>query len=300
MPDYDSYKELLEKKLDEYLEIKYPEKIWEAMRYSVLAGGKRLRPVLLLDVCNTLCGQFEHAVPAACALEMVHVYSLIHDDLPCMDNDDYRRGKLTNHKVFGEAMALLAGDSLLTYAPQLIIEKTPRTVEAKKLLKIVLEFTNSAGANGMVGGQVMDILSENDKTNASTLDYIHRHKTAELFKLAFRSGGILAGAEESVMCTLTELAIDFGNAFQIADDILDATETLENLGKTPGKDAQANKATYVNMYGLKKAKKRFNELCTNVRDKIIISHFKSDILSELIENIQNKINNLKGGSGGNN
>ena len=300
MQTYEQYKKIIEENLESYLEDKYPQKLWEAMRYSVMAGGKRLRPVLLLEVCNSLCGDYTRAIPSACAIEMVHVYSLIHDDLPCMDNDDYRRGKLTNHKVYGEAMALLAGDALLTLAPQIVIQKTPSFVKKDILLKIVEEFSLSSGAMGMIGGQVMDILSESKTVSKETLKYIHQNKTAEMFKLAFRVGAILAEAKEEDIEIITKIANDFGNAFQIADDILDVTETLETLGKTPNKDVLADKATYVSIYGLDEAIKQVNYLCDGILQSIKKSLIDSPIIIGIVQNMQNKINNVKGGLCGNN
>lgn len=300
MSNIDKYKSILESKLAEYLATKFPNKIWEAMSYSVLAGGKRLRPMLVLDVCNSLCGSFHRAIPTACAIEMIHVYSLIHDDLPCMDNDDYRRGKLTNHKVFGEAIALLAGDGLLTLAPQIIMQKTPNTVKKETVLKVLEEFSMSAGVSGMIGGQVIDILSEGQSVDEETLQYIHRYKTAELFKLAVRSGAILADADNDTIENLTKISIDFGNLFQIVDDILDVTETIETLGKTPGKDASAQKATYVSFYGIDKSIEMANYLCENIINNLQNNKFQLILLEDYTKKLQNKINNLKGGLCGNN
>ncbi len=287
---YEMYKSTIEEYLDRYLPVQYPEKTWESMRYSVLAGGKRIRPVIALEVCNALCGNYAHAIPTACAIEMLHVYSLIHDDLPCMDNDDFRRGKLTNHKVFGEAIALLAGDALITYALQVIMQKSPKTVKAPIITKIIEEYLISAGAEGMVGGQVVDIESEGKEVSKDTLNYIHRYKTAELFKLSFRTGAILGGADEKQLENITEIALLTGNAFQIADDILDVVSTKEKLGKTPGKDLAAHKATYVSLYGLDEAKNKLNCLCKSACDKIIKYGIKSDLLVELINKINNQIN----------
>ena len=249
------YKEAVNKKLDEYLKIQYPEEIWESMRYSVLAGGKRIRPVLTLETCNVLSGSYEKALPAACAIEMLHCQSLIHDDLPCMDNDDYRRGKLTNHKVFGESTAVLAGDALLSFAPQMIIQHTVCDDSVK--LKILEEFLINAGAEKLIAGQVVDIASEGKQISKETLDFIHKNKTGALFKLSLRIGAILGGADEKILTALTEFAEKLGLAFQISDDILDETATIETLGKTPHKDKAAGKVTYLSFYGMEEAKKRF-------------------------------------------
>ena len=255
------------------------------MNYSIEAGGKRLRPVIVLEVCNCLCGKWEHALPAACAIEILHTYSLIHDDLPCMDNDDYRRGKLTNHKVYGEATALLAGDAMLSYAPQLIIEKTPKSIPAESILKMLNEFFISCGPFGIVAGQVVDITSEGKAVDEKTLQYIHRYKTAELFKLSFKLGGILAGADENVLEELEVLALDIGLAFQIADDILDVVSTKEKLGKTPNKDEKSHKVTYVTYYGLEESKKRLLELCRSSKEKLAKLNLNSTLLTELIDKI---------------
>ena len=285
MTSFQEYKDRINEKLREYFECKFPDELWSSMNYSIEAGGKRLRPVIVLEVCNCLCGKWEHALPAACAIEVLHTYSLIHDDLPCMDNDDYRRGKLTNHKVYGEAIALLAGDAMLSYAPQIIIEKTPSNVPAEALLKILNEFFISCGPFGIVAGQVVDINSEGKAVEEKTLQYIHRYKTAELFKLSFKIGGILAGVDENVLKELEALALDVGLAFQIADDILDVVSTKEKLGKTPNKDEKSNKATYVSFYGLEESKKKLFELCKSSEEKLDKLNLNSNLLKELIEKI---------------
>lgn len=281
------YKDLVNKKLDEYLKIQYPEEIWEAMRYSVLAGGKRIRPVMTLETCNVLSGSYEKALPTACAIEMLHSQSLIHDDLPCMDNDDYRRGKLTNHKVFGESTAVLAGDALLSFAPQMIIQHTNCDDAVK--LKVLEEFLVSAGAEKLIGGQVVDIASEGKEIDKETLDYIHRNKTGALFKLSIRAGAIIGGADEKTLLALTEFAEILGLAFQISDDILDETATLETLGKTPHKDKAAGKVTYLSFYGMEEAKKRLEYLCENACDILKKNNINSDILREIAISINERV-----------
>lgn len=287
---FDEYKNLIERKLDEYIPVEYPEKIWKSMRYSVLAGGKRLRPVMTLETCRVLSGSYENAVAAACAIEMLHSQSLIHDDLPCMDNDDYRRGKLTNHKVFGEAAAVLAGDALLSFAPQIIIQKTPKTVSAETLLKVLEEFTVAAGAHKLIAGQVVDIESEGKQISQETLNYIHENKTAALFKLSMRTGAIIAGADEKILLAVTEYAEKIGLAFQIMDDILDVTATLEELGKTPGKDAKEEKVTYISFYGLETSKKQVSSLCREACDILKEHNIQSDILREIANSINERVN----------
>ena len=285
MNTFQEYREIINKKLEQLFEKKVPINLWESMKYSVLAGGKRLRPIIILEVCNSLCGKFEHAIPTACAVEILHTYSLIHDDLPCMDNDDYRRGKLTNHKVYGEAIALLAGDAMLSYAPQIIIEQTPKDVSAQDVLKILREFFIACGPEGIVAGQVVDIESEGKNIDKETLNYIHRYKTGELFRLCFKVGGILAKADEKVLKELEKLALDIGLAFQIADDILDVVSTREKLGKTPHKDEESNKATYVTFFGLDESRKKLKELCEQAKEKLKKININSSLLIELIDKI---------------
>jgi geranylgeranyl diphosphate synthase type II len=239
----------VEAALDRSIEVVYPEKIYEAMRYSLMAGGKRLRPILCLATCTLLGGTADMAMPTACALEMVHTMSLIHDDLPAMDNDDYRRGKLTNHKVYGEDMAILAGDGLLAYAFEFIATQT-RNVPAEQVLKVIARLGRAVGAAGLVGGQVVDLDSEGrSDVSLETLNFIHNHKTAALLEASVVSGALLAGAAEADLERLSRYAQNIGLAFQIVDDVLDITATQEELGKTAGKDLQAQKATYPSCQG---------------------------------------------------
>ena len=226
-------KELIKKieaKLDEYLPVSYPEEIFESMRYSVLAGGKRLRPIMCLEACRVFGGDIEKAMPTACAFEMLHTQSLIHDDLPCMDNDDYRRGKLTNHKKFSESTAVLAGDALISYGVQLIIEKSD--LPADIIVKILREHAITAGAYGIIAGQVVDIAMEGKPYDAEILKYIHTHKTADLFKGVLKSGAIIAGANKDQLQAMNYFGQNLGIAFQICDDILDEISTFEEMGKT--------------------------------------------------------------------
>lgn len=287
---FEDYKKIIEQKLDEYIPVKYPEEIWESMRYSVLAGGKRLRPVLCLETCKVLSGDYTQAIPTACAIEMLHSQSLIHDDLPCMDNDDYRRGKPTNHKVFGESTAVLAGDALLSFAPQIIIQKTPKTVPEQSILRVLEEFLVSAGAEKLIAGQVVDIASEGKQIDKQTLNFIHDNKTAALFKLSLRTGAILGGADENTLKALTDYAEKLGLAFQIMDDILDVTSTLEELGKTPGKDEKEGKVTYISFYGLEESKKQVASLCKQACDILKQRDIKSDILTAIANSINERVN----------
>ncbi len=290
MKEYiNNYIKIIEAELEKYLKVSYPEKIWEAMKYSVSAGGKRLRPMLVLEA-NKICGgNIEEALPTACALEMLHTYSLIHDDLPCMDNDDFRRGKPTNHKVFGEAMAVLAGDGLLSVAPEIILTKTPKSVDRETLFKVLAEFYDAIGPNGMLGGQVVDILSENKEIDIPTFKYIHTHKTGKLFEFALRSGAILAKADEKQLDTLTEYAKIIGYAFQIADDILDEISTFEYLGKTPHKDANAHKNTHTSIYGMENSKKELLDLCHNAKNILKSNGINSPLLVHIAQGLTDKI-----------
>lgn len=279
---------VIETKLEEYLSDKYPTEIWDAMRYSVMAGGKRLRPLLVLEATKICEGDIENALPTACALEMVHSYSLIHDDLPCMDNDDFRRGNPTNHKAFSESTAVLAGDALLSFAPQIIL-KNPHNNSPETILKVLNEFFESAGAYGIIAGQIVDIDSENKEIDFETLKYIHKYKTAHLFKCALKCGAILGNANNEQIKQIEFFADEFGLAFQICDDILDVVATFEEIGKTPNKDANSQKATYVTFLGLEKA---IEELKIHVKQACNIlnnSDFNSEILLNITLELENKI-----------
>ena len=286
------YIELIDKKLEEFLPIEYPENIFKSMKYTVTLPGKRLRPIMCLEACKIFGGNMEKALPTACAIEMLHAQSLIHDDLPCMDNDDFRRGKPSNHKVFGEAIAVLAGDALLSFAPQIIIEKSDLSSDI--ILKILHEFVSAAGAYQLIGGQVADILSEKgeyqkDKSKDEILKYIHTNKTAALFKLALKTGAIIADADNEKIKEMEIFGQNFGLAFQIYDDIMDEISTFEELGKTIGKDKVSGKLTYVTQYGLDKAKEKVQELisgCHKITDK-----YDSDIFFSILNKIEEKISN---------
>lgn len=283
--------ELIDNTLDEYLEIKYPEEIFRAMKYTLMLPGKRLRPVMCLETARLLGAELECALPSACAIEMLHVQSLIHDDLPCMDNDDFRRGQLSNHKVFGEANAVLAGDALLTYAPQMIIEKN-KSLSSEQLIKLIHEYTKFAGALGLIAGQVVDIESEGGKlvkSKEETLDFIHINKTAALFRLAVRMGVIIANGNQEILDDFDNFAKKFGLAFQIYDDIMDEISTFEELGKTIGKDKNTQKLTYVTLYGLKNAKCKFNSLIKECYD--IIYKYNSNIFMNILDVLRDRVGN---------
>lgn len=290
---------IVEERLQSYLSDREPKLLWESMRYSVLSGGKRVRALLCLAGAEAIKDDdtvLTDALPCACAIEMIHSMSLIHDDLPAMDNDDYRRGKLTNHKVFGEAMALLAGDALLAYAMEVLLERTSPAVDRQRLIRVSIELAKSIGASGMVGGQAEDLLFTGAKDaqvvrgeveartshastdyagrspGATTLDHtqlavddkvvesIHRKKTGALIRFSLWSGACLAGADESQLNGLIKLGELLGLAFQIADDLLDVTGDIKTLGKTPGKDAASQKATWVRVFGVDGARVRLKEL----------------------------------------
>lgn len=282
------YIELVNKKLEEFMPVLYPEDIFKSMKYTVLLPGKRLRPVMCLESCRMFGGNIEDAIPTACAIEMLHAQTLIHDDLPCMDNDDFRRGKPTNHKVFGEANAVLAGDALLTFAPQTIL-KNSKNLGCEKLIKIMEEYFHAAGAYGVIAGQVVDIESEkNYLENAQeTLEYIHTHKTADLFKLALRAGAIIADASDKEIEAITEFGQNMGVAFQIADDILDETSTFEEMGKTLGKDKEAGKLTYINLYGIEKSREDLNKLINRCFEILEQNNLKSEIFEQILNKIKN-------------
>jgi geranylgeranyl diphosphate synthase type II len=261
-------KTLVDAALDRSIEVEYPETIYESMRYSLMAGGKRVRPILCLASCELVGGTIDMAMPTACALEMVHTMSLIHDDLPAMDNDDYRRGKLTNHKVYGENIAILAGDGLLTYAFEFIASQT-KNVPPERVLQVIVTFGRAFGAAGVVGGQVVDLESEgNPDTSLETLHYIHTHKTAALLEACVSCGAILAGADEEIRQRLSRFAQNIGLAFQIIDDILDITQTQEQLGKSAGKDVAAQKATYPSLLGLEESQREARELIEEAKAQL--------------------------------
>ena len=285
------YIDLVNDKLDEFIPIEYPEDIFKSMKYTVTLPGKRLRPVLCLETCRMLGGDIEKAIPTACAIEMLHAQTLIHDDLPCMDNDDYRRGKLTNHKVFGEAIAVLAGDALLTYAPQ-IITKYSKDLTPSTLIRVLNEYFQYAGARGVIAGQVVDIESENielpDEKKAEILHYLHIHKTSDLFQLAMRTGAIIANADDEKIQAVTEFAKTFGLALQIADDILDEISTFEQMGKTLGKDKEEGKLTYVSLYGIDESKCKLACLFEKCHDIMNKQDINSEIIKDMIKKISER------------
>lgn len=265
--------EKINEQLKSYLKSDYPDIIYEAMNYSVFSGGKRLRPVILISCCEALGGNITDALPFACALEMIHTYSLIHDDLPAMDNDDYRRGRKTCHKEFTESIAILAGDALLNKAFEVMSGTVLEKFE-KKYVKAMNIIACSSGVKGMIGGQTADIIFENKEIDKETLLYIHEHKTGALISAASTAGAVLGNADEKKIKLFNDFGNFLGLAFQIKDDILDITSTTEVLGKPVHSDEKNSKNTYVSMFGLEKAEK----------DQIEYSKKAAEIAEEFGEN----------------
>lgn len=258
------YLEEAQKQIDAALESFIPKAdgkfktLHEAMRYSVFAGGKRLRPILCKASFEIFKKDLETLLPVACALELIHTYSLVHDDLPCMDNDDFRRGKPTNHKVFGEGIAVLAGDALLTLAFELVA-RTPH-ISSSTVIVALQELTHVSGTFGLIGGQVEDLESEGKTISSEQLQLIHEHKTAALFQASISLGGVVAEATKEEVDRLRQFGKKVGLAFQIVDDILDVESSTSQLGKTAHKDAEQKKATYPSLYGLEESKKMAAQL----------------------------------------
>ena len=260
-----------------------PPTLHRAMRYSVRAGGKRLRPILVIAGAEAVGGSAEQVMETACALEMIHTYSLIHDDLPAMDNDDARRGLLTNLKVFGEAFAILAGDALLTLAFKLIALNGARTGDARIIATLVTDIADAAGTDGMVGGQVVDIESEGKAFSAETLDYIHTHKTAALIRASLCAGSLIARGSTEELAAIKTCGEALGLAFQIVDDILDVEGSTEELGKTAGKDAQQQKATYPAYHGLEASRAKARTLIDQAKQAVAPLGARAEPISALAE-----------------
>lgn len=269
-----------------------PTALHESMRYSVCAGGKRVRPILTLATADALGDNLSASpgiMPIAASLELIHTYSLIHDDLPAMDNDDFRRGKPTNHKVYGEAMAILAGDALLTLAFELCAAEDA-SIDPTRRVRLVRELAIGSGHAGMVGGQVFDIQAENQDIDLATLQNIHRHKTGMLIRAAVRMGAIAAGATAAQLADLTSYAEDIGLAFQIADDVLNVTGTREELGKNPNTDAQRGKKTYPTFYGADGARTLANDCVARAIDRLTSLGEKAEPLREIARYITSRKN----------
>ncbi|XOK63783.1 polyprenyl synthetase family protein [Paenibacillus elgii] len=251
-----------------------PAPLRESMMYSLMAGGKRLRPILVLAAAESLGGSPEAAVPAALAVEMIHTYSLIHDDLPAMDNDDFRRGKPTNHKVYGEAMAILAGDALLTHAFYSVIQSAKKhNIPADRVIDIVEELARLSGAPGMVGGQAADMLGEQGVTKLEELEYIHLHKTSDLIVFSLKAGGRIAGATEAQLAALERFGTCIGLAFQIQDDVLDLIGDESKLGKPVQSDVKQQKVTYPYFIGIEASITKVGELTSEAKQAILAADF---------------------------
>ena len=265
----------------------YSSVIWDSMAYTTLLDGKRLRAIMCLEVAKSFGVEIEKAMPLAAAMEIMHAYSLIHDDLPCMDNDDLRRGKPTNHKVYGEAIAVLAGDALISFGAQLIIDKLQ--TDSKIKLEIVNDYLKTAGAMGIVAGQVADIEAENKEIDIENLKYIHKYKTGALFKCSMLIGAKLAQVDEEKLNLIKEYASNFGILFQVYDDIIDCTLTTDEIGKTAGKDANVKKLTYVSAYGLNEAKNIFYSLVAKNHDILTKLNIQLDVFEEIYKMLEVRI-----------
>lgn len=258
--------------LDQLVQPHYPEKVTQAMRYSLLAGGKRIRPALCIAACEMLGGTEDTALPAACAIELMHTMSLVHDDLPAMDNDDFRRGQPTNHKQFGVDFAILAGDALLAKSFEAVAASPElwRSVPPERVVRVLAELSRTAGSSGLVGGQALDILTERGEieTGVEHLDFIHERKTGRLLQAAVVCGAILAGASDDDIARVTKYAQNLGLSFQIVDDVLDVTSTSEQLGKTAGKDESAGKATYPTLVGTERSLQIADDLIAEAKAQL--------------------------------
>ncbi len=269
-----------------------PRNLHKAMRYSIFAGGKRVRPILLLAACEAVGGAIDKAMPAACAMEMIHTYSLIHDDLPAMDDDDFRRGRPTNHKVFGEAIAILAGDGLLTEAFKLMANPAfSAGVDPAARLAVISEIATCAGSYGMVGGQVVDMESEGQpEMDLPTVQYIHTHKTGALIKASVVAGALLGGADQKQLAAIRRYGEAAGLAFQIADDILDIEGTTEEIGKDAGSDEARGKATYPAVMGLAAAKQEAKSMMDEALNALASFGTEAEPLREIARYIVERKN----------
>jgi geranylgeranyl diphosphate synthase type II len=289
----EKWNQLINNALDDYLTIDDGpgSNINKAMKYSLMAGGKRLRPVLALAVCEMLDGDRNDILPFACAIEMIHTYSLIHDDLPAMDNDDFRRGIPTNHKVFGEATAILAGDALLNKAYELMLSHTAANSEGhKRKLEAMKIIAGGAGAEGMIRGQAVDLESEGKVISKETLEYMHKCKTGALIKAPVLSSALLAGASDKEFKLLGSYAENIGLAFQIKDDIMDVKGSLEQMGKSAGSDAAADKSTYVTLFGIEEAEVLLDQAVKSAVDALQPFGEEAWFLKELAEFIKTRSN----------
>ncbi len=269
----------------------FPPAVYEAMRYSLFAGGKRVRPILAVAAAEALGVKTAELLPAACSLELIHTYSLIHDDLPAMDDDDFRRGKPTCHKVYGEAIAILAGDGLLNMAFEVLSDPgRTKEIPANRMIAIIKEIATASGVLGMVGGQVVDIQSEGVEIDFPTLEYIHTHKTGALIRSSVRVGALYAKAGKREFSALTRYGEMAGLAFQIADDILDITGKQEDIGKDVGSDLKKGKKTFPGFYGLEESRRRAHEVVDHALLALKDFDRKADPLRELAKYIITRVN----------
>ena len=285
--DMKRYKEMVETGLqsivDRYDEVPYG--LRKAMSYSLMSGGKLIRPVMLLAACDAFGGDVEKALPFACAIEMIHAYSLIHDDLPGMDNDDLRRGRPTNHKVFGEGVAILAGDGLLTYAMEIMLD----AVDDDRTRDAMMVIVKAAGVRGMIAGQYTDLESEGKQIDIDKLRYIHRNKTGALLKAPLVAGAILGGADEDQVLAVSEYGVNLGIAFQITDDLLDVIGDKDITGKNVGSDEASGKLTYVKAYGVEKSEQLALDYTNFAIAALDIADIEKDFLVELAKSLSKRV-----------
>lgn len=283
------YLQLINTALDRYLSDRglMQQNVVDAMRYSLLSGGKRIRGILLLEFCRMCGGNIDDALPFACAVEMLHAYSLIHDDLPCMDDDDMRRGQPSCHIQYGESTALLAGDALLTYSFEIILTKSD-TVPAEYALRVASILARAAGYRGMVGGQVIDLAVEGQKTNEQTLSLIHSMKTAALIRAACAMGCVIAGADEDKVQAADSFSEKIGLSFQIVDDILDIIGTSEELGKNVGSDIQNSKTTFATLYGVNRATEMARELSDEAKQYLSCFEYSDDFIYRFTDKLTDR------------
>ncbi len=291
---FDEYKALVDEHLMDFIPNIDNKSIslYESMKYSLTAGGKRIRPVMLLAACEFAGGNIMEALPYACAVEYIHTYSLIHDDLPAMDNDDLRRGLPTNHKVYGEALAILAGDGLLNSAFEAVTKDMMHYFDSpekiKQRIKAANEIAKGAGCRGMIAGQVSDMEAENAPASSELLEYIHLNKTGALFTSSIKAGLYLGNATPEMISDFTKYSENLGLAFQIADDILDVVGTTEELGKEAGSDQKQNKNTYISINGLEAARARLNELTSNALESIEHYYDNAEFFNNLVVDLANR------------
>lgn len=267
-----------------------PKSIFDSFNYSLFVGGKRIRPILIMESCRCLGGDIKEVYPLMAAMEMIHTYSLIHDDLPCMDDDELRRGKPTNHMVYGEAIALLAGDSLLNLAFETMLKGAEKSVSLADYIKAVEIIADSSGVNGMIAGQVMDMESEGKEPDAQTLDFIHDNKTGAILRASVVSGAVVAGAKGEKLENLKKYARAIGLMFQVVDDILDVVSDSETLGKNVGMDQERNKMTYPYVYGLEESYRKVDELLKQALDSLESFGEEADFLRELAKYLAERKN----------